>query len=121
MKLSVMNAYIGTTDFLQKPGYIFEPKLDGFRALCYVNKSLNFMSRNDKNLTSKYPEFRFRTNINAQNAILDGEIIAYNEFGNPSFDALKRGVQADYIVFDILMKDNELLIDKPLMERKKNS
>jgi bifunctional non-homologous end joining protein LigD len=120
MKLSVMNAKIGDQSLLNKAGYIYEPKLDGYRALCYVNKTITLISRNGKDITSNYPELTgMRKNIKAKSCILDGEIVAYDEQGNPSFSLLQRQRTANYIVFDILMKDGELLIDKPLIERKK--
>ncbi len=119
MRLHVMNAKIGDIGYLDKQGYIYEPKLDGYRALCYVDGDLTFMSRNDKNLTAAYPELlHFRQNIHAHSAILDGEIVAYDQQGNPNFALLQQGKQASYVVFDILMKDDASLISKPLLERK---
>ena len=44
MIAKAMNAKIGTTADLKKKDYIFEPKLDGYRALCYVNKKVSFIS-----------------------------------------------------------------------------
>jgi bifunctional non-homologous end joining protein LigD len=38
--------------------YIFEPKLDGYRALCYKNSSLRFISRNGNDLTQDFPELQ---------------------------------------------------------------
>lgn len=119
MYVQVMNAKMGTLADLVKPGYIFEPKLDGYRALCFVNGTLRFISRNQNDLTSKYTELNFRQNIKAKSAILDGEIVAYDSFGHPSFSLLQQGYMASYVVFDILMKDGISLIDTPLIERKK--
>lgn len=119
IKFRVMNAKIGTTNDLDKPGYLYEPKLDGYRALCFVNGDVTFMSRNNKDLTSTYPELAFRQNIKAQSAILDGEIVAYDQNGHPNFALLQQGKHASYVVFDILMKDGQSLTLKPLLERKK--
>ncbi len=115
-----MNAKIGTVDDLKNQQFLFEPKLDGIRALCYVNKQLRFISRNQKNLTDKYPELADnRSFINAKSAILDGEIVAYDELGNPRFSLLQQGYAATYVVFDILMKDGNSLVDMALTARKK--
>lgn len=118
-KLAVMNARIGSMKDLDKQGYIFEPKLDGYRALCYVNGDVFFISRNDIDLTQKYPELSFRESIHAKSCVLDGEIIAYDENNRPNFEYLQQGYPTTYIVFDILMLNGKLLTDKPLIERKK--
>lgn len=119
MKFSIMKAHVGDIDDLQKSDFIYEPKLDGIRAICYVNKKMSFFSRNEKDLTANFPEFDFRKNINAKDCVLDGEIIAYDKNGNPSFNLLQTGGEATYVVFDILSKNGKSLINKPLIERKK--
>lgn len=121
MKLiHAMNAYIGTKDLLSNKNYIFEPKLDGYRAIAYINKDINLISRNNLNLNSKFPELlNFRKNIKAKSCILDGEIVALDKNNVPDFSLLQRGNKTAYIVFDILMKDGKILTDLPLIERKK--
>jgi bifunctional non-homologous end joining protein LigD len=118
-KLSVMNARIGSTADLDKQGYIYEPKLDGYRALCYVNGDMLFISRNEIDLTQKYPELTFRDAIQAKSCVLDGEIVAYDKQGKPNFQLLQQGHMVTYVVFDILMFNGKRLTDKPLLERKK--
>src|SRR5262245_2896247 len=103
--LSPMKARIGTTEDLDNPDFIFEPKLDGYRALCFVNKKLKFITRNNKDITQNYPDLNFRSLIRAKNCILDGEIVALDKKGRPSFNLLQRGHTATYFVFDILSKD----------------
>ena len=124
-----MLASSGKQDDLARIGYIFEPKLDGIRALCHVNKAVTFTSRNMLTITAQYPEFAIRDYIKAKTAILDGEIIMYDAQGKPSFSALQRRAfehekhlrhkHATYVVFDILMKDGIWLTDLPLHARKK--
>ncbi len=118
-KLSVMNARVGTVEDLVMPGYIYEPKLDGYRALCYVNGDMFFISRKDIDLTKKYPTLSFRDAIHAKSCVLDGEIVAYDKEGKPNFELLQQGYPATYVVFDILMINGKILTDKPLLERKK--
>lgn len=114
--LRVMKATMGTLTDLKKKDCIFEPKLDGFRALCYVNKKIALISRN--NLTFNY-ELDIRHAIKARTCVLDGELISFDTKGRPSFTAFQEGYPIHYAVFDILMKDNQLLTEQPLMVRKK--
>ncbi len=117
--IAPMKAHIGTEKDLDRTNVIFEPKLDGIRAICYVNTALQFYSRNDINITRDYPEFDFRSSIRARSAILDGEIVVLDKEYSPRFSLWQQGYQAIYIVFDILMLDSTLLLDLPLLERKK--
>lgn len=120
MKIAAMNAHTGDEHDLKNPDYIFEPKLDGYRALCYVNKDIELVSRNDINLTPNYPELEtIRNKIDAKTAILDGEIVAFDKKGRSSFQALQQGEKTVFMVFDILMKNGKSLIKLPLLERKK--
>ena len=114
-----MKAHIGSTDDLTRTALIFEPKLDGIRALCYVNKDLQFFSRNMRNITSEYPEFKFRKALKARSAILDGEIVVLDKTFSPRFSLWQQGYQAVYIVYDILMINGKSLLTTPLIDRKK--
>src|SRR5690606_32657873 len=109
------------------PDYIFEPKLDGFRALCYKkDKKVKFESRNANDLTTMFPELTIEGNILPKNCILDGEIIIYDEKGKPDFNLMqKREINAKnieknatYIVFDILNINNKDVTKLTLIERK---
>lgn len=111
-----MKAKIGSPEDLKKKDCIFEPKLDGFRALCYVNKDTVLVSRN--NLVFDYP-LTIRSAIKAKTCVLDGELIAFDTKGNPSFTAFQEGYPVHYSVFDILMKNGRVLVHEPLMTRKK--
>lgn len=114
-----MNAYIGTLADLENSDFIYEPKLDGIRALCYINKTMTFISRNQKDLTARFPELQERNAITAKSCILDGEIVAFDKKMVPRFQLLQEGMPAFYIVFDILEYNNKSLIELPLLERKK--
>src|SRR5580765_1242999 len=69
------------------PDWLFEPKHDGFRALAYVQgDDCKFVSRNDRNFA------RFRDlarvlpgDLNAKNAILDGELVVLDQAGKSQF------------------------------------
>src|SRR3990167_3483162 len=133
-KYKPMLAKLGKKEDLERDGYIFEPKIDGYRALCYFkNNKLEFFSRNLHNITKQFPELDFESQIHAKNCILDGEIIVYDYKGVPRFELMQgrshitdkhlieersEDRPATYVVFDILMKDGKELIKKPLLERK---
>lgn len=113
-----MLAHIGSKKEINLKKYIFEPKFDGIRALCYVNTTIKFFSRNGQNITTRFPELNFRKNIKARSCILDGEIVAYDQHGNPSFELLQQGYITTYVVFDILEKNGKSFLQKPLEKRK---
>jgi bifunctional non-homologous end joining protein LigD len=76
------------------PDWIYETKWDGVRALCYIDEGrARFVSRNDKDMSFRYPELGEVTErLNAEQAILDGEIVAFDERGRPSFQLLQSRV-----------------------------
>ncbi len=105
------------------PQWLFEPKLDGFRALCFLKDGrVRFISRNRRNLTKRFPELQeISTLIKAQMAIIDGEIVALDRSGKPSFDALRYRPGHGAIVFyafDLLYFDGQDVTQYPLVGRK---
>lgn len=110
-------------DLIHK-GYIYEPKLDGIRAICYVSpKGVKLITRNGIDITNQFPEFNFAKRIKATSCVIDGEIVAYDKKGHPDFNLLQNraisGVPATFVVFDILEKNGKSLVHLPLLERKK--
>lgn len=105
------------------PAWLFEPKWDGYRALCFLKDGqVRFFSRNRRNLSRQFPELQEISKlIKAQTAIIDGEIVALDRTGKPSFNALryrhKRGAIAFY-AFDLLHFDGEDVSQYPLVARK---
>lgn len=129
---------LASTEILNNTDFIFEPKLDGTRALLYKAKDkIKFINRRQKRIDERYPEFQtkdFLKSIKADSAVLDGEIICYNSKGLPDFGLLQQREQisnrfkieirskqipATYVIFDILEKNGKSLIELPLSERKK--
>jgi bifunctional non-homologous end joining protein LigD len=127
-----MLAFLGGREDLERAGYIFEPKLDGTRALCYVNTDMHFINRRGHEITERYPEFNFRGHIKAASCVLDGEVIVYDRQGNPSFALLQKREQsktssakllsvnhpATYVVFDLVELEGKDLTALRLEERK---
>jgi bifunctional non-homologous end joining protein LigD len=106
--------------------WLFEPKWDGFRAVCYVQEGkVRLLSRNKRSLTEKFPELQsIAGEVRAVTAILDGEIVAIDAAGIPCFDQLKSrragsGFAVVFYAFDLLYVDGRNLMDEPLVDRKK--
>ncbi len=74
------------------PGWLFEVKWDGVRSLCYVSEGkAELVSRNGNAMDRQYPELSvLPETLTAQTAIVDGEIVALDERGLPSFSLLQR-------------------------------
>jgi len=93
-KLPPMLAEIGDSAF-SKPDWMWEPKLDGYRVLAFVNgASVKLRSRRGLDLTPAFP--RLATELAKQSAsgmVLDGEVVAFDANGKPSFNALQNRVQ----------------------------
>src|SRR5438105_9332755 len=70
----------------------FEVKWDGVRAIAYVRPGrLRLESRNLREITDSYPEVRgLLRDLGMREAVLDGEIVAFDESGRPSFERLQR-------------------------------
>jgi DNA ligase D-like protein (predicted ligase) len=135
MKYKPMLAKIGKHTLLEDDTLIFEPKVDGIRALCEISPTcMKFFSRNGHDITAQFPEFQFRHTVKAKNCILDGEIVVINKKGFPDFNLLQGRSQltdkltinklatkhpAQYAVFDILNKNNISLIKEPYSRRHK--
>ena len=104
------------------PDWIFEPKWDGYRALCLIeHDSVRFMSRNKKELTKRFPELStINKSIKTHSAILDGEIVGLDENEVPCFENLQNRKQCFivYFVFDCLMLNGNDLRNEPLIFRK---
>lgn len=74
------------------PKWLFEIKWDGYRAVLFVeNGAVRLVSRNQIDLTAKFPELKdLALQIDARQAVLDGEIVALDEQGLPSFSLLQQ-------------------------------
>lgn len=100
-------------------GWLFELKWDGVRCLLSVEDGdVKLHSRAGNDMTGRYPEIAgagFPSSI-----VLDGEIVAFDDRGNPSFERLqgatRRQVETSLVVFDVLHEGGSL-IDMPLARR----
>ena len=114
-----------------------EDKYDGIRAQAHVSGGeVRIFSRTRDEITESFPELPMALGGLPKDAVLDGEIVAWNagDAGVPAralpFSKLQqrlgrkkvsgkllRDVPVAYLVFDVLYADGELLLDRPLCER----
>jgi bifunctional non-homologous end joining protein LigD len=113
--------------------WAFEIKWDGVRALAYVDNVLRVESRTGEDITGRYPELEGLAADVGRRAILDGEIVAFDEQARPSFQRLQArmgltsavqvkrrtvDVPVTYVVFDVLYLDESLTIELPYERRR---
>jgi DNA ligase D-like protein (predicted ligase) len=105
--------------------WTYEVKWDGYRAMLLKEGGhTRLLSRNLKDLSRDYPQIvAAATNVSPHSVILDGEIVALDEHGRPSFQALQhRSAKRSAVVFyafDLLHHDGTSLIAEPLRERRR--
>jgi bifunctional non-homologous end joining protein LigD len=103
------------------PEFIFEPKLDGFRALAHVESGLcTLVSRNDYVFTA-WPALcsELAQALRGRSAVLDGEICCLDPDGGTQFNRLLFRREAPWFyAFDLLGLDGRDLRGLPLLDRK---
>jgi ATP-dependent DNA ligase len=110
--------------------WAYEQKLDGFRAIVFVDgEDAYIQSRGGKALARYFPELRFAPG----RYVLDGELVIRDAEGELKFDALQsrihpaesriallaKEIPANYVVFDLLAEEDEALLERPLVERRR--
>jgi bifunctional non-homologous end joining protein LigD len=107
-----------------KPGWLFEVKYDGYRAIGEVsNDSVRLYSRADNSLNERFPAVVSALANLGHDVVLDGEVVVLDSAGRPSFqliqDYRKDGLgELVYYVFDLLWLDGRDLTALPLTRRK---
>jgi len=116
--------------------WLYEIKWDGYRAVAFIDgNSVRLVSRNQNDLTAAYPELHeIVSHVKGRNAILDGEIVALDNDGRPSFSLMQQrtgvgeggrrirrtrdDIAVVYYVFDLLYLDGYDLMQADLDARK---
>ena len=115
--------------------WAFEIKWDGVRALAYSEPGrLRFESRSLRDITGAYPELsKLNRALSHHTAVLDGEIVAFDEDGRPSFGRLQHRMHVSsesaarrlaktnpvaYVAFDLLYLDGHALLGLTYEERR---
>jgi ATP-dependent DNA ligase len=111
------------------PEWAYEQKLDGFRAIVFVDGEGSYIqSRGGKNLSRYFPELEFA----AGRYVLDGELTIRDADGKVEFDAMQsrihpaesrikllaREIPASFTAFDLLAEGDDVLLDAPLSRRR---
>ena len=115
-------------------GWVFEPKFDGQRIVATVHAGrVSLANRRGTDATPTFPELAGLAGaIGDRSAVLDGEVVAPDERGRPSFQRMQRrmhvaapsarllaDVPVTYAVFDVLWLDGEPLVDRPQSARRR--
>lgn len=118
-----MRASAGKEAFT-KPGWCFEIKLDGYRMLAYIDEgNVKLKTRNLVDYTDRYPPIVSELKKWKRNAILDGEIVVFNNNDISDLSELQDWrIGGDkpiyYFVFDLLWLDDKDYMKEPLYRRK---
>jgi bifunctional non-homologous end joining protein LigD len=116
-------------------GWAYEIKWDGVRAMAQVaGGELALCSRRGERMSARYPELAaIGPAMEGREAILDGEVVAFDESGIPSFQLLQRRmglttestirkrvaeVPVTYVAFDLVGLDRRSLVDEPYERRR---
>lgn len=103
-------------------GWGYEAKLDGYRIMAESDaEGTALWSRSGNNFTNKYPAVvqELPTALQGLSAVLDGEMVGFDASGNPSFSVLRTKLpKVVYFIFDLLELDGDVLIERPLIERR---
>ncbi len=122
----------------EEEGWAFEVKWDGVRALLYWRPGhpgdMRIESRNRKEIGARYPELHaLGRQLGRHDAVLDGEIVAFDERGLPSFGRLQkrmhlasesavaraaREIPVTYAIFDLLYLDGHPTIELSYRQRR---
>jgi bifunctional non-homologous end joining protein LigD len=113
----------------------FEFKWDGIRAIAYVDGgTVRMISRTGEDITPRYPEVHAMGRaLGSNEVILDGEIVALDDKGRPSFEEIQqrmgltseteirrkmKEVPVTYMAFDLLWHDGHSLMEQPYTDRR---
>jgi bifunctional non-homologous end joining protein LigD len=116
-------------------GWGYEIKWDGVRAIAYCQTGrVRLETRNLRDVTAQYPETRkLGPELGSREAVLDGELVTFDEQGRPSFQRLQsrmhlasesvirrrmRDVPVTYMIFDLLYVEGRSTMGLPYEERR---
>ncbi|HEY0580807.1 MAG TPA: non-homologous end-joining DNA ligase, partial [Chloroflexota bacterium] len=114
-----------TRDVFQRSDWLYEPKLDGYRVLAFVDRGdVHLRSRGGQAYETRYPELtRALAAEPVDRAIFDGEIVAVGADGRSSFQRLQNRASDPqstlrFYAFDLLYLDGYDLREVQLSDRK---
>jgi bifunctional non-homologous end joining protein LigD len=114
---------VSSEELPRGPGWVYEPKWDGFRAIVSLSGGeVTLTSRNGNDLTGRFRDLARAAAlaVASPDAVLDGEICALDDRGRARFSLLQEGAGSIVLaLFDVLEVDSASLVDEPLSERRK--
>ena len=116
----------------EPPGWVYEPKWDGFRMVAWSGDEPRLESRNGKDLLRYFPELRLALAELPAGTVVDGEVVVIGN-GVTQFDTLQMRIHpaesrinmlaaetpAALIVFDVLAHEGADVMDQPYEERRR--
>lgn len=105
------------------PEWLMELKLDGYRALAIKSGGrVQLRSRNDNDFNSRYSGLGKALASMPDETVIDGEVVALDEEGRPSFSALQNygsaGIPLHFFIFDLLILQGRDVMAESLMKRR---
>lgn len=104
------------------PNWAYELKLDGYRALAIKSRdAAHLRSRNNKSFDGKYPAIVQALTRLQNETVIDGEVVALDESGRPSFSSLQNSPSTAllcYYVFDVIILAGSNVMSEPLSARR---
>jgi DNA ligase D-like protein (predicted ligase) len=103
--------------------WLYELKFDGYRALAIKSNSrVRLRSRTDNDFNARYPGIADALSGLADDTVIDGEVVALDADGKPSFNVLQNygsaGAPLHFFVFDLLVLNGKDVMAEPLMKRR---
>jgi bifunctional non-homologous end joining protein LigD len=135
-RIEPMMAKLGTAVPTPDSAWGFEFKWDGIRAVAYVEGGrVRLLSRSGEDITPRYPEVHAMGRaLGSREVILDGEVVALDENGRPSFEQIQQRmgltseseirrklkvVPITYMLFDLMWQDGHSALERPYTERRR--
>jgi bifunctional non-homologous end joining protein LigD len=112
-----------TRELREGANWAYELKLDGYRALAVkTNGQVHLRSRNNKDFNARYPAVAKALAPLPDETVIDGEVVALDESGRPSFNTLQNHGSAKvpifYYIFDVLILAGRDVMSEPLSTRR---
>jgi bifunctional non-homologous end joining protein LigD len=103
-------------------GWVYELKLDGYRAIAFKSGGkVRLRSRNDNDFSSRYAPVMSGLAKLPDDTVIDGELVAIDDDGRPSFSALQNSAASTAVllyVFDVIVLDGRDLRNETLEVRR---
>ena len=102
----------------------YQLKFDGYRAIAFKSAGkVHLRSRNDNDFARRYPLVLKGLAALPDETVIDGELVAFDEHGRPSFNAMQNagaaGTEIVYFVFDVMVLRGRDVTSEPLGARRR--